>query len=78
MGQYFDNDPNLKSEKFNIKYYVNNQELLFKSDRGVFSKRTVDFGTKNDVGIPVKTAAFRSRCRPWLWLRNNRYYAVFI
>lgn len=54
MGQYFDNDPNLKSEKFNIKYYVNNQELLFKSDRGVFSKRTVDFGTKTMLEYLLK------------------------
>ena len=44
-NQYFDNNPNLKDEPLTINYYFKGQTLVFNSNSGVFSKRTVDFGT---------------------------------
>ena len=44
-NQYFDNNPNIKSEPFYIDFYFYKHKLTFKSDNGVFSKRNVDFGT---------------------------------
>ena len=45
MGHYFINDPNLKSNKKNIKYTFLGKEVSFVTDNGVFSKDRVDFGT---------------------------------
>ena len=44
-NQYFDNNPNIKSEPFYIDFYFYKHKLTFKSDNGVFSKHNVDFGT---------------------------------
>lgn len=45
MGHYFINDPNLKSNKKQVKYTFLGKEVLLNSDNGVFSKDRVDFGT---------------------------------
>ena len=45
MGHYFINDPNLKSNKKQIKYTFLGKESIFNTDNGVFSKDRVDFGT---------------------------------
>lgn len=45
MGQYFDNDSNVKYDIFDVKYYFNDDLFLLKSNNGVFSKNSVDFGT---------------------------------
>lgn len=45
MSHYFINDEHLKSDEFKFQYYYNNLKLTFISDRGVFSKNRVDFGT---------------------------------
>ena len=45
MGHYFINDPNLKSNKKQIKYKFLGKESTFNTDNGVFSKDRVDFGT---------------------------------
>ena len=45
MGHYFINDPNLKSNKKQIKYTFLGEESTFNTDNGVFSKDRVDFGT---------------------------------
>ena len=45
MGQYFDYNPNLKSDIHEIKYTFKGKELSFSVDNGVFSKNQVDFGT---------------------------------
>ena len=45
MGHYFINDPNLKSNKKQIKYTFLGKELTFTTDNGVFSKDRVDYGT---------------------------------
>lgn len=45
MEHYYTADPSVKSEERLIKYQLNNQELLFISDNGVFSKNHVDFAT---------------------------------
>lgn len=45
-NQYFENNPNIKSEPYNIDFYYYNHKLTFKSDNGVFSKHGIDFGTR--------------------------------
>lgn len=45
MGHYFINDPNLKSNKKQIKYTFLGKEIILNSDNGVFSKDRIDFGT---------------------------------
>lgn len=45
MGHYFINDPNLKSNKKQIKYTFHGKEITLNSDNGVFSKDRIDFGT---------------------------------
>ena len=45
MAQYFEYNPNLKSEIREIKYTFKGNELTFNVDNGVFSKDRVDFGT---------------------------------
>ncbi len=46
MTHYFTNDPNLKSDEKKITTYIGNQEFTFFTDRGVFSKKGLDFGTR--------------------------------
>ena len=45
MGHYFINDPNLKSNKKQVKYTFLGNEIILNSDNGVFSKDRIDFGT---------------------------------
>ncbi|OLA06076.1 MAG: hypothetical protein BHW12_07700 [Coprobacillus sp. 28_7] len=45
MSQYFENDPNLKSNKKQIKYTYHGKEIIYTVDLGVFSKDRVDFGS---------------------------------
>lgn len=45
MGHYFLNDDNLKSEIKEFKVIISNQEFIFKTDNGVFSKGELDYGT---------------------------------
>ena len=44
-NQYFENNPSLKDEAITIQYYFKGTNLSFNSNSGVFSKRSVDFGT---------------------------------
>ena len=46
MGHYFINDNSLKSDIKEFKVKIENQEFVFKTDNGVFSKGELDFGTK--------------------------------
>lgn len=46
MSHYFENDPSLSSKEFTFKTTIKNIPFLFYSDRGVFSKNSLDFGTK--------------------------------
>ena len=46
MSHYFINDNNLKSNIKEFKTKFKNQEFIFKTDNGVFSKGEVDFGTR--------------------------------
>lgn len=46
MAHYFENDKNLKSEEKKITVYINDQIFNFYTDNGVFSKNTLDFGTR--------------------------------
>lgn len=45
MSQYFENDPNLRSEIKTINYTYYGKEIHYQVDLGVFSKDRVDFGT---------------------------------
>lgn len=45
MGHYFVNDDNLKSEIREFKINFLNQNFVFKTDNGVFSKGELDYGT---------------------------------
>lgn len=44
-NQYFENNEALKSEPIKIDFYYHSKKLSFLSDNGVFSKRSVDFGS---------------------------------
>ena len=46
MSHYFENDSNLKSELKEISYKYNSSFFTFYSDNGVFSKNTIDYGSK--------------------------------
>lgn len=45
MGQYFDNDSSIKSNKKNISFSLNGTQFDFVSDNGVFSKGKIDMGS---------------------------------
>lgn len=45
MGQYFDNDANIKTQKREINVTINDQRYSFVSDNGVFSKSEIDYGS---------------------------------
>lgn len=47
MAQYFENDENLKSEEQVIEVKINDVNLKFITDNGVFSKSKLDFGTRS-------------------------------
>lgn len=44
-NQYFENNPDLKSNLTIIDYYINKNIIKFYSDNGVFSKKGIDFGS---------------------------------
>lgn len=45
MGHYFINDDNLKSDIKEFEVCFNDENLVFKTDNGVFSKGELDYGT---------------------------------
>lgn len=45
MGQYFDNDPNIKSNQKIISFVLEGHKFDFISDNGVFSKGKIDEGS---------------------------------
>ena len=45
MSHYFENDVNLKSNKTQLKLYINDKVLSFVSDSGVFSSTQIDYGS---------------------------------
>jgi len=46
MDHYFTNNNNLKKENIKIKSKICNEEFIFNSSAGVFSKKHIDYGTK--------------------------------
>ncbi len=46
MEHYFTNNTDLKSEIKEIKYEILNNEFVFFSDNGVFSKNKIDYGSE--------------------------------
>ena len=47
MAHYFEYDKNLKSEEKEIIVNINDTQLKFLTDNGVFSKKGLDFGTRS-------------------------------
>lgn len=47
MAHYFTNDPNSKSEERKTTTTIKNQNFVFLTDHGVFSKKGLDFGTRS-------------------------------
>jgi 16S RNA G1207 methylase RsmC len=45
-NQYFENDPNLEHEVKNFNFILRNHSLDFTSDSGVFSRQTIDYGSR--------------------------------
>jgi 16S rRNA G1207 methylase RsmC len=46
MSHYFENDNNLKSEIKELSYKYDSSFFAFYSDNGVFSKNSIDYGSK--------------------------------
>jgi len=46
MGQYFDNDPSLSHQSILQHFRLLDEEFTLESDRGVFSKESLDDGTR--------------------------------
>ena len=46
MSHYFENDTTIKSKRIEINYSINNQNFMFYSDNGVFSKNEYDLGSE--------------------------------
>ena len=46
MSHYFENDINVKSEIRELSYKYNSSFFMFYSDNGVFSKNSIDFGSR--------------------------------
>ncbi|CAJ1196685.1 Ribosomal RNA small subunit methyltransferase C [Companilactobacillus paralimentarius] len=45
-NQYFENDPNLEHEVKNFNFTLRGHGLDFTSDSGVFSRQTIDYGSR--------------------------------
>lgn len=58
MSHYFENDDNLKSEIKDFKINILNNQFIFSTDNGVFSKGELDYGTglliKNILKLGLK------------------------
>lgn len=54
MAQYFDQEPEAASKPREISYDIEAKHLYFTSDRGVFSKNHIDFGTDLLIRATVK------------------------
>ena len=46
MSHYFENDMNLKSKIKELSYKYNSSFFMFYSDNGVFSKKSIDYGSR--------------------------------
>jgi 16S rRNA (guanine1207-N2)-methyltransferase len=46
MGQYFDNDANIKDKDIDVKFNIQGKTFNFKSNNGVFSKSRLDRGSE--------------------------------
>lgn len=56
MGQYFDNDANIKDKDIDVKFNIQGKTFNFKSNNGVFSKSRLDRGSE----IFIKTLLSRN------------------
>lgn len=56
MGQYFDNDTRLKSERRALKFAYKSIELTLYSDVGVFSKNEIDEGSIGLLNVVTSQA----------------------
>jgi 16S rRNA (guanine1207-N2)-methyltransferase len=46
MGQYFENDTNIKDKDIDVKFHIYDKTFNFKSNNGVFSKARLDRGSE--------------------------------
>ncbi len=60
MNQYFTNDPDLAHDEHSFDFTLAGHNLHFTSDNGVFSKHTVDYGSRVLIA-EVATAAPQGR-----------------
>lgn len=59
MGQYFDNDPNIKSNQKIISFVLASRQFDFVSDNGVFSKGKIDQGSIVLLKALIKHASIK-------------------
>lgn len=55
MNQYFTNDPDLAHDEHSFDFTLAGHNLHFTSDNGVFSKHTVDYGSRALIAVVAAT-----------------------
>lgn len=55
MNQYFTNDPDLAHDEHSFDFTLAGHDLHFTSDNGVFSKHTVDYGSRALIAVVAET-----------------------
>ncbi|WP_390405103.1 class I SAM-dependent methyltransferase [Lacticaseibacillus jixiensis] len=60
MNQYFTNDPELAHDEHSFDFTLAGHDLHFTSDNGVFSKHTVDYGSRVLISV-VATAPLEGK-----------------
>ncbi len=61
MGQYFTNDPTIKSKERDISFEFNGKKFDFISDNGVFSKGKIDTGSIVFLNALIKHIYFKGK-----------------
>ncbi len=56
MSHYYTNDPDLPHDEQTFSYELAGKRLQFTADNGVFSKRTIDFGSRTMIATVVDQA----------------------
>lgn len=54
MAHYYDEKPTVESKPQEIEFRINGIDFRFKTDRGVFSKTKLDFGSELLIGTAIK------------------------
>ncbi len=67
MSHYFDNDPNVKSERESFDYFYRDNKLSLQTDHGVFSKGKIDFGSDLLVTTFLNANPLVLKREYWMW-----------